>query len=195
MKTKFLFLSAAVVLFMASCSHGPSEKTKAKVAAFDSAWSSMGKMAMAANDSINKYIAGCDDGCKMVGDSTVQCCEHMKSKMEEAMNACKTDKENFMGMQKMMMDSKPMWDSAMTSFNTFKEQVEKGGVNDEMADKTLEGFQSMMDQGAVQMAAMQNKFNEAKASCMQNYGKCMEASSKKCCGDKKCADMMKKKKA
>lgn len=193
MKTTLLFLSAATMLFMASCSHGPSEATKAKVAAFDSAWTAMGTMAMTANDSITKCMADCDNCNKMMTDSSAKCCEHMKSKMDEAMKACHADMETFSGMQKMMTDSKPMWDSAMTAFTAFKEQIASGKINDEEANKTLEGFQVMMNQGAAQMAEMQTKCNEAMATCKQNCSKGKECCAKTQCDDKKCMDMHKKK--
>ena len=195
MKTR-LFLSAALagLFFMTSCKSGPSDATKKSVAAFDSAWTEMGKQAMAMSDSLNACIAMCEKGCT-IPDSCKGMCENMKMKCDSAMAPCKNDMKTFQDMKTAMDANKPMWDSAMTAFNAFKEKVNKGEINDADATKQLAEFQSKMDMGGKNMMDMMNKMMEAKSACMKNMSDCMEKCKNMKCTDKKCEADMKKKKA
>jgi hypothetical protein len=198
MKTKLFILSACASLFMlASCSHGPSAETKAKVAAFDSAWTAMGTAAKAAEDSINACVTMCENGCK-AGDA-MECCEHMKAAKDSLMTPCKNDMMGCEEMKKGWDAQKPMWDSLMTKFTALKEKVGKGEGTDKEINDELAGLQAAMDNGNKGMMEGMAKMNEMKASCMKNMDACkagwgnVKCMDKKCTMGKKMGDMGKKK--
>jgi hypothetical protein len=194
MRTK-LFFAAAICcsLFFASCSSGPSDATKKDVAAFDSAWTKMSMQGMALSDSLKSAMSMCEKTCKM--PEGMECCEHMKGKMDSAMMPCMNDMKVFQDMMSQMTTAQPMIDSTNASFAAFKEKVNKGEIKDDEAKKQLEEFKSKMDNGSKMMADWWNKLNDAKMTCQKNYENCMNACKDMKCTDKKCMNERDKKKA
>jgi hypothetical protein len=191
MKIKNLILSTCVTLFMlTSCSHGPSTETKAKVVAFDSAWTAMDSMAKAAKDSINACVTMCESCCK--AESAMDCCEHMKKKKDSLMTPCKNDMMGFEEMKKNWDSQKPMWDSLMTKFAALKEKAENGKGTDKEINDGLAQLRAAMDNGNNSLMEGMAKINEMKANCMKNMDDCNASLSNAKCSKKKC-DMGKKK--
>jgi hypothetical protein len=190
MKTKIFLLSSCIALFiLSSCSHGPSAETKAKVAAFDSAWTAMGSVAKAAEDSINACVTMCESCCK-AGDA-MECCEHMKKEKDSLMSPCKNDMMGFEEMKKSWDSQKPMWDSLMTKFAALKEKAENGKGTDKEINDGLAELQAAMDNGNKGLMDGMSKMNEMKATCMKNMNDCKAGWANAKCSDKKC-DMGKK---
>ena len=173
------------MFFMTSCSHGPSAESKAKVAAFDSAWSAMGTMAMAWGDSLNNAVSMCDNACK-AGDE-MACCEHMKGTKDSLMMPCKTDLQSFHDMKSAWDAEMPMWDSLQKKLDGIKEGVAKETATDEQINATLTELQAAADKGAAEMGTWVEKFNAAKMSCMKNMETCKAGWSGANCPDKKCS--------
>jgi len=194
MKTKLFILSAAAgMFFITSCSHGPSEEAKKKVAAFDSAWSAMGTIAMAWGDSLNAAVSMCDNACK-AGDE-MDCCEHMKGAKDSLMMPCKTDMQSFHDMKSAWDAEMPMWDSLQKKLDGIKEAVAKGTATDEQINTTLAELQAAADKGSAEMGPWIEKFNAAKMNCMKNMEACKTGWGNAKCSDKKCTHGKEGKKA
>ena len=185
MKTKLFILSAAAgMFFITSCSHGPSEEAKKKVAAFDSAWSAMGTIAMAWGDSLNAAVSMCDNACK-AGDE-MDCCEHMKGAKDSLMMPCKTDMQSFHDMKSAWDAEMPMWDSLQKKLDGIKEAVAKGTATDEQINTTLAELQAAADKGSAEMGPWIEKFNAAKMNCMKNMEACKTRWGNAKCSRKTC---------
>lgn len=196
MKTK-IFLSAVLAcsIFFVACGGGVSDKTKAEVKAFDSSMQMMQTQVMAFGDSVKAAMAMCEKGCSMP-ESCKDMCEHMTAKCDSMMAPCKADMKNFEAIVAEMMSAKPHIDSVATDFAAFKEKVDKGGINDAEATKTLAEFTTKMADGGTMFAKWMTALGDAKGTCMKNMSSCMESCKDMKCGDKKCcADMKKKGKA
>ena len=186
MKTKLFLLSACAALFMlASCAHGPSAETKAKVAALDSAWTVMGTAAGALSDSLNAASANCEKCCK-AGDA-MECCEHMKTQKDSVMMPCHHDMAAFEEMKMDWFSQKPMWDSLNTKLTELKEKVASGKAKDEEIVASVNELQAALDNGNTSMAEFAARFNDSKMTCMKNMETCKAGMSNVKCTDKKCA--------
>jgi len=194
MKTKLILLCAvAGMFFMASCSHGPSAESKAKVAAFDSAWSAMGSMAMAWGDSLNNAVTMCDNACK-AGDE-MDCCEHMKGAKDSLMMPCKNDMQSFHDMKTAWDAEMPMWNALQAKLDSLKDGVAKGSATDEQINAALTELQAATDKGAAEMGPWVEKFSAAKMNCMKNMEACKAGWSAAQCSDKKCKHSKEEKKS
>lgn len=194
MKTKLILLSAvAGMFFMVSCSHGPSEEAKKKVASFDSAWSAMGTMAMAWGDSLNQMVAMCENCCKE--GEAMECCEHMKANKDSLLMPCKNDMKIFQDMKAAWDAEMPMWDSLQKKLDALKEGVAKGTATDEQINTALAELQAASDKGGAEMGPWIENFNAAKAKCMQNCTSCKEGLSNASCTEKKCSHHKEEKKS
>ncbi|MEW6468931.1 MAG: hypothetical protein AB1458_08410 [Bacteroidota bacterium] len=193
MKTKLSVLSAfAGVLFLASCSSGPSEATKKSLAALDSSWTAMGTMAMAWGDSLNKALAWCETACKE-GEG-MQCCEHLTGTKDSLMAPCKNDLKVFQDMKAAWDAEMPMWDSLQAKLDGIKEKVAKNEGTDEEINKVIAEIQGAMDNGSKEMETWVANFNAAKTTCMNNATACKTAWESAKCSDKKCSSMKKEEK-
>lgn len=186
MKNKFasLVLIAGMAV-LASCSHGPSEESKKKVAAFDSAWNAMGTMAMAWGDSLNQMVAMCDGCCKDM--EAMSCCEHMQAAKDSLLSPCKNDMKAFTDMKAAWDAEMPMWDSLQAKLDALKDGVAKGTATDEEVNNTLAELQTAADKGGSQMGPWVEKFTAARAACMSNCTNCKDGLSNAKCSDKKCS--------
>ncbi len=192
MKTKLFILSAcAGFMMLASCSApGPSAESKAKVAAFDSAWTAMGSSAMAWGDSLTQALTMCESACS--NGAAMECCEHMQGKKDSLMMPCMNDMKAFQDMKSKWDAEMPMWNELQTKLDTLKANVANGKATDEQINSTLAELQGAADKGATEMGPWMESFNAARAACKNNMmsGKMgWEASS---CTDKKCVAMHKK---
>lgn len=187
MKSKLFFLSAVAGMFlMASCSQsGPSAESKAKVAAFDSAWSAMGTMAMAWGDSLNNMVAMCEGCCKEV--DAMECCEHMKATKDSLAAPCKNDMKVFQDMKTAWDAEMPMWNELQAKLDTLKANVANGKATDEQVTAALAELQGAADKGAADMGPWVEKFTAAKTACMNNCSSCKNGMTAASCADKKCA--------
>ena len=191
MKNRLFILAAVAGMFtLASCSHGPSAETKAKVASFDSAWTAMGAVAKAAEDSIHACVAMCE-GCCKAGDA-MDCCAHTKGAKDSLMMPCKGDLAAFQEMEKGWDAQKPMWDSLMTQFTALKEKVAKGEGTDEEINAALAPLQAAMDKGNAGLQEGAAKVGEMKAACMKNMESCKSGWAGVACTEKKCDHAKKK---
>ena len=185
MKTKLILFSAAAGMFlMTSCSHGPSEEAKKKVAAFDSAWTAMGSMAMGWSDSLNNAVAMSENCCK--AGEAMECCEHMKGMKDSLMMPCMNDKKALADMKAAWDAEMPMWDSLQKKLDALKEGVAKGTSSDAQINTALAELQAASDKGAAEMGPWVEKFNAAKMTCMKNMDDCKANWSSASCPDKKC---------
>ncbi len=185
MKTKLFLLSACASLFMlASCSHGPSAETKAKVASFDSTWTAMGTMAKATEDSLKACLTMCETGCKN-GDA-MECCGHMKKAKDSLMTPCKNDMGALQEIKKNWDAQLPMWDSLNTKWNALKEKAGKGEGTDKEINDVITELQAAMDNGNKGLQEAIAKINEMKMTCMKNMDNCKAGWANVKCMDKKC---------
>jgi hypothetical protein len=186
MKTKMILMAAAAGLFfMTSCSHGPSEEAKKKVAAFDSTWTAMGTSAMAWGDSLNQMVTMCE-GCCKEGEA-MECCEHMKADKDSMLMPCMNDMKAFQEMKSSWDAEMPMWDSLQAKLDALKEGVAKGTSSDDQINSTLAELQAAADKGSAQMGPWIDNFKAAKAKCMENCSSCKDGMSNMNCSDKKCS--------
>ena len=194
MKTKLFLLSACAGLFLlASCSHGPSAETKAKVAAFDSTWTAMGAVAKSCEDSIHAAVAMCEGACK--AGEAMECCEHMKGGKDSLMMPCMNDMNAFKEMEKGWDAEKPLWDSLQAKLVAIKDQVAKGEGTDKEINDGLAELQAAMDKGNAELQEGMAKLNDMKMMCMKNMDNCKAGWANVKCMDKKCPMGMGKKKS
>lgn len=194
MKNKLFLLSAvAGLLAITSCSSGPSEETKRKVAAFDSAWTAMGTLAMAWGDSLNNALSMCETACKD-GDA-MSCCEHLAHTKDSLMAPCKNNLATFQEMKKNWDAEMPMWNALQAKLDSLKDGVAKGTITDEKINSALAELQAASDKRGAEMGPWIEKFNAARATCKQNIDNCKMAWSNTKCPDKKCTHGKEEKKS
>ena len=184
MKKLFLLSLCAGLFILASCSHGPSAETKAKINAFDSAWNAMGAMAKAASDSLTACVTMCE-GCCKAGDA-MECCDHMKGAKDSLMMPCKKDMGMFQEMKKSWDAQMPMWDSLMKKEISLKEKADKGEGTDKEINDGLAELQAAMDNGNKGLMEGMTKMNDMKMMCMKNMDMCKIGWAGVKCMDKKC---------
>ena len=192
MKTKlFLFSACAGLFLLASCSApGPSAESKAKVAAFDSAWSAMGTMASAWGDSLTQAVTLCENACK--AGEEMACCQHLKGTKDSLMMPCMNDKKTMQEMKTAWDAEMPMWNEMQAKLDTLKANVASGKATDEQVTAALAELQGAADKGAAGMGPWVEKFNTCKASCMSNMAACKSGWSGATCKEKKCPGAAKK---
>ena len=185
MKKQPFILSVVTGMFiMISCSHGPSEEAKKKVASFDSDWSDLGATAKAWGDSLNKESAMCEGACK--AGEAIECCEHTKAAKDSLMMPCKNDMALFHDMKKNWDAQMPMMDSLNAIFIALKEKVSSGKANDAEINIVLGELQTAIDFGSKGLLDWMSKFKDAKMTCIKNMESCKMGWANVKCMDKKC---------
>lgn len=185
MKTKIFLLSACAGMFLlASCSHGPSDESKAKVAAFDSSWNAMGASAQAWGDSLTKAVAFCEDACQ--NGEAMPCCEHMESTKDSLTAPCMNDLKAFQEMKAAWDAEMPMWNEMQAKLDILKANVSSGKATDEEINAALTELQAVADKGAAEMGPWVEKFNAVKSACMNNMNACQKGWEGVSCKEKTC---------
>ena len=70
------------------------------------------------------------------------------------------------------------WTADTKTFGEWKDKVNKGEVNNKMANDDLPTYQSKLDDAKKKLAGWQESFAKAKETCMKNMESCKEMDKK-----------------
>lgn len=174
MKAKFLVVStAAAIMALTACKHGPSAETMKAVTDFGTNWSTLGTQATTWAADLEKAIADCDAECKNHEAMVMEkMSAEMKAKATECVTACKNDKAAFEAMKTEWDAFKMSWDEQTAAYTAMQEKLAKGEIDEETAKKQLEELNVKMAEYKGKVEGWQSAFTAAKEACMKN----MEAS-------------------
>lgn len=183
MKSK-LFLSAIVAgaLFLNSCSTGVSEETKTAMATFEAAWAETGN----AVNNFGTDLTAQYDKCKAhVDNQASMMTESMPTMKDEAMKTKlmemdNTDKANLTALETMKNDFttfKTEWEKNNTDYQTWKEKVDKGEVNNTDATTAMTDWNSKLETAKNTLNTWSNAYATTKEKSNADMAACDEMMS------------------